>query len=347
MIRNRDAARAARRASAVAKINAAHAQEIPVVEAAPEAPKPGVATLADAAKPVEVKPAESAKPVEMPATPVEDETATKRGLAQIEHARKRFLDEQNAAKAELEVQRAEIARLRKEAEGRVASREELKKLSPTELLDALDHWTEDDHDILSRAAYARTKAGKTDPRAQAAAQEASRAQSSRVAQAEVAQLKETIEELRAELRGEFTKRDQMSFAERWVGEAIKSIPTDKPTFIAKLHANEPDTARRELILIGAELEKANDGEPPTQAEVLAEFENRKRAQLKALGLDADALLAPKPTAPATTKPAARTLDVGATQITRPENAPQSREERRVNALAKLRMRQRQTADQVS
>lgn len=327
---NRVQARAERREAAIAKLQSGATTE-------PAAPTNTAKPTTETAKAAEVpKPAEPDKP----------DPATDRGLRAVEQAKKKFFDEQSAAKADLEVQRAEVARLRKEAEGRVASREELKKLSPTELLDALDHFNEDDHDILSRAAYARTKAGKTDPRAQAAAQEAVRSQSGRVAQAEVTQLKATIEDLRSELRGEFTKRDQMSFAERWVGEAVKAIPTDKPTFLAKLHANEPDTARRELILIGAELEKANDGEAPTQAEVIAEFENRKRAQLKALGLDVDALLAPpKPAAPApAAKPAARTLDVAAANITRPENAPKTRDERREIALAKLRAEKR-TADQ--
>lgn len=333
---DRGAARAERRANAIAKLQASNAS----APAAPESPaKPATEPAATA----------PAKPAEPP--PEKPDPATDRGLRTVEQARKKFLDEQNAAKAELEVQRAEIARLRKEAEGRVASRDELKKLKPTELLEVLEHFTEDDHDILSRAAYARTKAGKTDPRAQAAAQEAARSQTGRAAAAEVASLKEQhareIEELRAELRGEFTKRDQASFAERWVGEAVKAIPTDKPTFLSKLHTNDPKAAQRELLMIGAELEKANDGEPPTQAEVIAEFENRKRASLKALGLDPDALLSPPKPAEKTpaAKPAARTLDVAAANVTRPANAPKTREERRANAIANLHARQRATADQ--
>lgn len=322
--------RADRRAVAVAKLQSGIVGAEPIVsDAGKQAPE-----VHKAAEPP--KPAELDKP----------DPTTERGLRAVEQAKKKFLDEQNAAKAELEIQRAEIARLRKEAEGRVASRDELKKLSPTELLDALEHFSEDDHDILSRAAYARTKAGKTDPRAQAAAQEAARSQSARGAVAEVAQLKQTIEDLRSELRGEFTKRDQRSFAERWVGETVKAIPADKPTFLAKLHANEPETAQRELIQIGAELEKANDGEAPTPAEVIAEFEKRKRAQLKSLGLDADALLSPPKAAtpPPAAKPAARTLDVTAANMTRAENSPKTRDERREVALAKLRAQQR-TADQ--
>lgn len=332
---NRIAARAERRATAMTRLQSDVATERASAPApVPEAPKPA------APAPAEAKPAD-------PATEKPD-PATERSLRQVEQARKKSLDEITAGKAELEVQRAEIARLRKEAEGKVGSIGELKKLSPTALLEALDHFTEDDHDILSRAAYARTKAGKTDPRAQAAAQEATRAQGSRAAVAEVAQLKATIAELEAKVSGEFTRRDHASFAEKWLGETTKAIPTDTPTFIAKLHANEPETARRELLAIGQELEKANDGEPPTHAEVIAEFEKRKRASLKSMGLDPDALLAPpKPAAPAAAaKPAgARTLDVAAANVTRPANAPKTRDERRDAAVARIRAERRTTADQ--
>lgn len=340
-VNGRETARAVRRATAMARLknDAASADQVLPAGAAAAPPKPAAAPS-------------GAQPEAPPAKPAEVEKhdpATERGLRAVEQARKKFLDEQRAEKAELEVQRAEVARIRKEAEGRVTSREDLKKLRPTELLDALDHFNEDDFDIISRASYARTKAGKTDPRAQQAAQEASRAQSSRVAAGELAELRETVKKLEGELRGEFTRRDQASFAERWVGDAIKAIPADKPSFLAKLHANEPEAARRELLAIGAELEKAADGEPPTQAEVIAEFEKRKRASLKAMGLDADALLAPPKPAPPAKQPAAaaRTLDVSASNLTRPENAPKTRDEKRAVAIENLRARQRATADQTT
>ena len=302
------------------------------------------AATAPQAAPVE-KPAE-AKPLETPkqAEPEKPDAATERGLKQIEQARKKFLDEQAAHKAELEVQRAEVARLRKEAEGKVTSKEELRKLSPTELLEALEHFGEDDFDILSRSAYARTKAGKTDPRAQAAAQEAARTQGSRSKEAQLEAHIKTLEEKIEKLGGEFTRRDQASFAERWVGEAVKAIPVDKPTFLSKLYANEPDTARRELLAIGAELEKANDGEAPTQAEVIEEFEKRERARLKSRGIDADALLAPPKPAPAEPKTATRTLNPSMANVTRPETAPKTREERRALAIANLRAASRASTD---
>ena len=303
---------------------------------------PAAPVVVTAPKPAAVAPVAPAPASD--AVAEKPDPATDRGLRAIEQARKKFLDEQTSSKAELEVQRAEIAQLRKAAEGKVTSLEAVKKLSAIELLDARDDLTDDDYDIISRASYARTKAGKADPRAQEAAQEASRRQSARGTTSELADLRETVKQLEAKLTGEFTRRDQASFAERWVGDAVKAIPTDKPTFLSKLYANEPDTAKRELMHIGAELEKANDGEAPTQAEVIEEYEKRKHAMLKSMGIDGAALLAPPAPAPAT-KAGGRTLDPGAANLTRAENAPKTREEKRATAIANLRTRQRATADQ--
>jgi hypothetical protein len=324
---NRGPARETRRAAAMARLQGNLAAEV-------------ATPAADAAK---SDPAASSPPPKADPPVEKPDPATERGLRAIEQARKKFLDEQNAAKAELEVQRAEIARLRKEAEGRLTSADELDKLDPDSFLDRMKHWDDARLTLFAREAHNRTAAGKADPRSQAAAQHARELVKGSAAQTELAELREYVKQLEEKLTGEFTRRDQASFAERWVDAAVKAIPADKPTFLSKLHANEPDTAKRELLAIGAELEKANDGEPPTHDEVIAEFEKRKRASLKSMGLDPDALLAPKSAAPA--KPAQRTLDVTASNVTRPENAPKTRAERRDVAIANLRARQRATADQ--
>jgi hypothetical protein len=333
---SRNAARADRRAAAMTKIRASNAApaEAAAVAAPTEAPK-AAELKTEPAKLAAAKPPE---PTEAP------DPATERGLRAVEQARKKWLDEQAAHKSELEVQRAEVARLRKEAEGKVTSLDELKRLKPLELLSRLDHLTDDDFDAISRAAYARTKAGKVDPRAQAAAQEAERYQANRGHADELASVKAELTALKEEFKGEFTRRDQASFAERWVGDAIKAVPGDKPTLLSKLMAKSPENAKRELLLLGAELEKANDGEPPTHAEVVAEFEKRRRASLEEYGVDVEAMLAPP--APAKPEPAkARTLEVAATTLTRAENAPKTRAELRAHAIANLRTRQRATADQ--
>ncbi len=336
---DRAAVRANRRAAAIARLQGGHGAGPTLQDAAAETAQVAAPVIA---KPAEVAPPAPAAPAPAPklaeVAPEKPDPATERGLRTIEQARKKFLDEQTAWKVERDAQLAEIARLRKEAEGKVAV-DDVKKMRPLDLIERLEHYTEDDWEALGRGAFPRTKAGKADPaRAAQAASEAQLRERGRAAAAEVAELRETVKKLESELRGEFTRRDQVSYAERWISDAVKAIPADKPSFLSKLHANEPETAKRELLLIGAELEKANDGEAPTHAEVIAEFEKRKRAALKAMGLDADALLAPP--APAAAKPAAqtRTLAPGAANMTRAVNAPKTREEKRAIAVANLRAR---------
>lgn len=337
------AGRAERRTGAISKVQSAISAEAP---AAPAVAQPAAA----APKAVEPpKAAEAPKTLEQPKPDEKPDPSTERGLRQLEAAKKKWLDEQNAAKAELDVQRAEIARLRKEAEGKVTSAKDLEGLSPKDLIAKFAHYTDADWHALSRLSYAITKEGKADPRAAQAAQDAERALGSRATADKVAELEakyeKQIADLKEQFASEFTRRDNASFASRWLEDATKAIPTDKPSFASKQFANDPDGTRAELLAIGQELEKSNDGIAPTHAEVIAEFEKRKVAALRALGLDPDALLAPPKPAPAPA-PTTRTLNPIAPTITRPENAPKTREERRVGALAKVRASARTTADQL-
>jgi hypothetical protein len=359
MIRNRDAARQARRSSAMAKIQASHAADeaspqvvssaapATVVEPPKQTPAPAPKP-ADVAKPIEAKPAEPAKVADP--SPAED-AATQRGLAQVEHQRKRFLDEQAAWKAEVSVREAEIARLRQEAQGKVSSIEELKKLDEAELLDKLGY---DDQRLarLSRESYFRTAEGQKKPEAKQAVDEYRQRSTVSAMEQKYEELAKQNADLAAKLEATQKLIFQREYANEWVDGAVKEIPADKPTLFSKLLAKNPKGARTELLAIGGELEKQSNGVAPTAAEVLAEYEKRQRAFLESRGFDVDEMLTPKAAAPApaaaAAKPAARTLDVGgSTQITRADALPKTREERRNIALAKLRMRQRQTADQVS
>lgn len=350
MLRNREAMRQSRRAGAVAKLQAAHA-EAPPTEAAVEPSKAVIAETVkpiDPAKPAAVTVADTIKPAETSAA--EDE-ATKRGLAQIEHARKRFLDEQNAWKAQQAVHEAEVARLRQEAQGKVSSIDELKKLDIPTLLDklALDDTR---HAQLSRESYFRTAEGQKNPAAKQAVDDVRQRTSVATMEERYSTLEKSNAELKAELEATRKLIFQREYANEWVDGAVKELPADKPTLFAKLLAKNPKGARATLLSLAGELEKTGGDAAPTSAEVLAEYEKRQRAFLEAQGFDVDTLLAVKPAVPTVSaapaaKPATRTLNVNATQITRSDALPKTREERRNDALAKLRMRQRQTADQVS
>lgn len=295
--------------------------------AATEAPKP-------AEPKIEAKSVESEK----------DDPATERALRKIEEAKKKLLDDQKAYKLELEVERAEALRLRKEAEGKLGSVDELKKLKPKDLIAHLSHLSDEDFDALSRLSYARTKAGQADPRAAAAAADAERSIASRTSDDRIAKLEKQLEDERKAWQDEFRRRDMMDYANKWIDEAVKSAPKDKPSLFGKALESDPKVAREEMIAIAREMEKANDGEQPTHAELFAEFEKRKRAMLKSYGINVDEYLAPPKAAPAKKS---TTLDAGApVQMTQKGEAKMTRQEMRANAMAKVRAAAKQTADNV-
>lgn len=262
---------------------------------------------------------------------------TAKGLAAIEKQAKKFRDEQSRAKAELDVERAEIARLRAEATGKVSSIDELKKLKPLELLEKLGIESEDDYDVLARAAYARTKKGKEDPRLK---QQAEQTAETRDFKSKIAALEAKIEEL----GGEFSKRDAQaqtqSFVTKWQDDAIKAIPAE-PTLIGRLATKAPEKARDVLLTIGKYLEKQS-GETPTHAECIEEYEKYRRAELEETGVDVDALLRPA-TEAAPKRAPGKTLDITTPGGTRPLNSNPSRAEKLAAVTAGLRKLEAETA----
>jgi hypothetical protein len=301
----------------------------PKIEAKPEEP----AVEADEPAKVEAKPAE-----EVEAKP---DPQTAKALAAIDKQAKKFRDEQVAAKRafdqEIAEQRTELARMKQEMTSRYGSMEELQKLaekSPIDLLRKLrPNMTEDDWEIVGRGAFPFTKTGKADPRA---AEVAARVQKETTRDSELSELRKMVSDLTEQIATQGKKVEAQTFVENWQSEAIKAIPADKPTLIARVHAKSPAKARTALLAIGAELERANDGEAPSYGEVIAEFERRERAELEDRGVDVDALLAPSKPAPA---PAAKsaTLDVAAPAGgTRPINGRPTREQKLAAVTAGLR-----------
>jgi len=356
LLRDRDEARKARRATAISKIHASHAAaaEAPVEEA-PEPIAPAKPTLAPA-KPTEapklvaeVKPTD-AKPVESGKTDsAADDAATQRGLAQIERARKNFLDERSAKEEELSRREARIAARENDVTGKVSSIEELKKLPLSTMLDRLGL---DDTALvqLSRESYYRTSEGQKNPSAKQAVEEVRQRSSMSTLEQRVEALTRELAETKESAIAAQRLVFQREHANEWVEGALKAVPADKPSLFALLQAKNPREARNKLLAIGGELEKSGGGEAPNAAEVFAEYEKRQRELLESQGIDVERLLVPaapaKAAAPAPAVKPARTLAPGSTQIVRPESVPTTREERRTNAVAKIRMRQRQTADEV-
>lgn len=329
------------RAAKVAAFRAAAAK------GAQEAPAASSQTPTAPAVPVEGgKPAEvAAKPEEPPA-----DSHTAKALEAIEkrdkRAREQLAADIKSAKAELEAERAEIARLRAEISGKSSSFDDLKKLPPArrylEALKAVEINPDDEEtmEVVARDSYARSKSGKADPKNKAYAEQVAE---KRGLETELAELRKMVEET----RNEFSTRDQKAEAERfqqtYLDEAVKAIPTD-PTFIGRAHAAAPARARAELLAIGQRLERDN-GETPTHAEVIAEYERLAKADLVERGFT-DAQIAAMLTKPAATieapakpAPSRTTIDPAHGSVTTPINGTPSREQKIAAARMGLQRRQ--------
>lgn len=314
------AARDAKIASLAPGLAEINAKEAPS-EATPSAPvdeKPADKTAETLAPAVEAKP-EPDKPAEKPAETVEPDAATQKQLALIDKRAKAWRDEQAQAKAELAAERAELARQKAELAKGPSSVEALKELFRKDrvaALQALGADSEDEFETIARAAYAHTAAGKKDPKAAASAQQSAR-------ERELLTRIDAMEKRFEEMGETITKREQAAaardFISQWQDKAIKAIPAT-PTLIAKLHEKAPDKARAALSALGAEMETERmreAGAPeserseytPTHADVIAEYEKRRRAELEEMGVDVDAMLKSASKAPVSPPP--KTLDVAA------------------------------------
>ncbi len=301
------------------------------------------AAAAETATPV-AAPAQAAGPpvVAAPAVDEPPDPAAAKGIEAIEkrdqRARAALAADQAKWKAERDLEVAEIARMRADFT-KGPDFDALKKLPPARRalevmkLAGLDPDDEDAMEVIARDTYARSKSGKADPKNKAYADQVGEKQA---LTAEIEELKRQI----AEVSGEFKTRDQRAqmehFQAQYLDAAVKAVPAD-PSFIGLGLAANPGKARASLLSIGQRLE-SESGETPTHAEVIAEYEATRRAELADTGLSTaqiDALLQ-KP-APVVAKPAPpRTLDVTVRSTTQPINGSPTREQRIAAASAGLR-----------
>lgn len=344
------AAREARQAkmrevnAGVAKMNAA--------EAAGQEPSPPTkveklpSEMIDEKQPekVEAEPAKKDEPVKdekpVEAKPDEHDPQTKKGLDAIDKQAKRFRDEQAAAKRAFEQEvadtRADLARMKQQIETQLTSVEDLKrqaKRDPIGLLRKLGIETEDDWEVIGRGAFPFTKAGKADPRA---AEIAARTHKESSRDSELAELRQMVNDLTEQISTQSKQAEARSYVERWATEATKAIPSDRKTLIGNLHAKAPEKAKQALLEIGARLERENDNETPSHADVIAEYERTRRAELEEQGVDVDALLGAI-AAPTPPKKPSPTLDPALPATgTRPINGRPTREQKLAAVTAGLR-----------
>lgn len=327
-IREAKAAKLAQVKTGLTKLSSEQAAEPVAEKTAPQAEADKVAPTSEE-KPVEAKPEEPKPDAKVEAKPDEEaDPKTAKALAQIDKQAKKFREEQAAAKksfeAEMAQARADFARERAEFKAVVESHDQLKQMAkrdPIGLLRQLGIENEDEWETVGRGAFPFTKAGKADPRA---AEIAARSQKEVTRDTQIDELRKMVTDLTDQIKTRDQQAEMRSFVETWQADAVKAIPTDKPTLAARLLAKSPAKVKQKLLEIGAELERNNDNETPTHDEVIAEFERRERLELEERGVDVDALL--KPAAPAKPSPKSP-LDIEAPKGTRPINGTPSRAEK--------------------
>lgn len=336
----------------IAKVNAGLTQMRTAAEqSTAEQPAASVETATEGLSPnaSTSKPAETPSTEAAPAKPVEAEpepdAQTKRGLALIDKRMAEFRDTMKAERAKFDEERAEFIRERTEWKSKGSSIEELQKLADVDPLAALERLgiKSDDEtrwEQIGRAAFPRTKAGKADPNAR---KEVAQSQRERELMSQLDELKKGYEELRNEFKTRDERQTTQQFIEQYAEKAVKAIPADKPSLIGKLHAKSPDKAKQALLALGAEMERSAmqaDGatkyDPmytPSHAEVISEYEKRRRAELEDQGVDVDALL--KPAASAPKQAPSKTLDPTATNGVRPVSGQPTRADKIKTASVSL------------
>lgn len=293
--------------------------------------------LADEAKAPEPKVEERPVEIEPKEAKADDavDEKTAKALAAIDKQAKRFRDEQTAAKAELAQERAEIARIKAELTAKPAESIDdlraLAKRNPIAALEKLGLESEDEWENVGRGAFPRTKTGKADPRARDQVNQTT-------AQRETMARIEAVEKQNADLLEQLKTREASAQTEqmhaKFADGAAKAIPTD-PSLIGKLHAKAPEKAKATLLSLAIHMEreatKADGGKfdpshTPSYADVIAKYEELRRAELEEQGVDVDAMLKPaKITAAAA--PISKTLDPSQTGGTRSVNGNPSKSER--------------------
>ena len=269
----------------------------PVVEAAPDEPAPA-----------EVPPAEDAPaadavedaPIEAAAAPVDADPDTSKRLATVKAQEKRLREqiakERSDARAALDAERKQfeqdIAPKLKAASDFEALAKRA-KYDPAAVLEQLG-LTDDDFELAARHLYARSKAGQTDPKNKAAAEQAAR---EREAHDRIAAHEKKLADLEAKL----TAKEQAQAFETQRGQyldlTLKAVANDNAPLLAKLATKAPAKARAELWQTAERLFDST-GEFPDHEDVITAWESARRAELEDLGIDVATSAKPAAAAPA-------------------------------------------------
>lgn len=202
------------------------------------------------------------------------------------------------ALGELEAQRREIEEHRKSLDEFRGLRERA-KYAPDAVLEALGLSAED-FEPAARALYARSPAAANDPKAKATAQAMMR---ERETAGSISELRKEIEAERkawreetAALKKEISDRERTAEAQKavdeYLGNVQKSVSPDDAPLVARWAEKSPAKVRQAFHAVALDLLEANDGAVPEPAEVVAEVERRRRADLEDSGFDVASILSP-------------------------------------------------------
>ncbi len=225
-------------------------------------------------------------------------------------------------RAQMERDRAEFAAEKAKHTERVAKLDEYEdaakrvKYDPAALLKKLGV-VEDDFEMIAHAIYAESKAGSVDPNRKAAAAQRLR---DREKDDKYTAIERKQAELEKRIEADKAERESAAHADRYIGE-INTAAKAKFPLVAHMMTAAPEDVSDGLQAAFERLQ-AKTGKTPKPAEVVAEMDRKERARLKALGVDADALLGTKATI-ATVKAAAK---VNGTAKAANSNVPKTRAE---------------------
>ncbi len=245
--------------------------------------------------------------------PVDPKAA--KGLDVVRRAEKRHREQMTADRAEFAREQAKHA----EALTKVADYEAAAKriaYDPIALLKKLNV-PESAYDVIAHAIFAESETGKKDP---ARAAQAALRLRDREKEDKLTATEKRIEAMEAKLEADKLERVQAAETERYIGE-INTAAKAKFPLVAHLMTANPDDVGDGL---GAAFDrlKAKNNKDPKPAEVVAEYDRKERARLKAIGVDPDALVGKKATI-ATVKAAAK---VNGHAKPANQNAPMTREQ---------------------
>lgn len=292
----------------------------------------------------EEAPAEESKSEEPEEEPAEEEAESKDdnpALAKIqaaeEQSKRRIADERRKFEAERQQFQQQVAEL-EQMRQQYAQIEQLAQRGahdPAAILEAFGWDLEQHGELAAKSIYARSAAGKNDPKTKATSMADLQMREMRQ------QLERQAQQLEAMRQEQMQAQQQQQAAETWnrfLGETTKAVTAEDAPLLAQMQKQRPE-ALSDTLAQATQYLLDYTGEVPDYADVVAHAEKMEREFLAARGIDVDALMKPstKPTQNAQQSAAAtKSLSNEQTPSTPPKaNKPMTEEELRAKMIADI------------